>query len=71
LIGQTYAERRRLDTMAVSGFTEGVLEAFSSSGLPQRWLRGEGLKGVQSVSGLKDLLLKHASGVAQLEGLKL
>ncbi|MDX8380648.1 MAG: FAD-dependent monooxygenase [Ghiorsea sp.] len=71
LIGPTYAERRRLDTIAVSGFTEGVLEAFSSSGLPQRWLRGKGLKGVQSVSGLKDLLLKHASGVAQLEGLKL
>jgi len=70
LIGQTYAERRRLDTMAVAGFTEGVLEAFSSSWLPQRWLRGQGLNGVQSVSGLKDLLLKHASGVAQLEGLK-
>jgi len=70
LIGQTYAERRRLDTMAVLGFTEGVLEAFSSSRFPQRWLRGQGLKGVQSISSLKDLLLKHASGVAQLEGLK-
>jgi len=59
-----------LDTMAVAGFTEGVLEAFSSSFAPQRWLRGMGLKTTQSSPALKQLLLEHAAGTAQLEGLK-
>ncbi len=70
LIGQTYAERRRLDTIAVVGFTEGVLETFSSSFFPQRWLRGQGLNVMQSASSLKQFLLKQAAGVGQLEGLK-
>ena len=70
LIGQTYAERRRLDTLAVAGFTEGVLEAFSASCQAQRWLRGQGLNATQSVSSLKQFLLKQAAGVAQLESLK-
>ena len=70
LIGQTYAERRRLDTLAVAGFTEGVLETFASSFLPQRWLRGQGLNAMQSIPALKQLLLKQAAGIGQLEGLK-
>lgn len=69
LIGQTYAEHRRLDTMAVAGFTEGVLQAFSSSLLPQRWLRGQGLNAMQSHVGIKQQLLKQAAGMGQLEGL--
>ncbi|WP_038250053.1 FAD-dependent oxidoreductase [Ghiorsea bivora] len=70
LIGQTYAERRRLDTLAVAGFTEGVLETFASSFLPKRWLRGRGLQMMQSTPVLKQFLLKQAAGIAQLEGLK-
>jgi len=70
LIGQTYAERRRLDTWAVAGFTEGVLETFASSFLPQRWLRGQGLNAMQSTPVLKQFLLKQAAGIGQLEGLK-
>lgn len=70
LIGQTYAERRRLDTLAVAGFTEGVLETFASSFLPQRWLRGQGLQMTQSTPALKQFLLKQAAGIGQLEGLK-
>ncbi|MDQ7004244.1 MAG: FAD-dependent oxidoreductase [Ghiorsea sp.] len=70
LIGQTYAERRRLDTIAVSGFTEGVLQAFSSSLLPQRWLRGQGLNTMQSHLGIKQWLLKQAAGLGQQKGLK-
>ncbi|MDQ6983755.1 MAG: FAD-dependent monooxygenase, partial [Ghiorsea sp.] len=69
LIGQNYVERRRVDTLAVTAFTEGVLEAFSSSFLPQRWLRGQGLNTMQSVSSLKQLLLKQAAGIGQLDGL--
>ncbi|MDQ7057892.1 MAG: FAD-dependent oxidoreductase [Ghiorsea sp.] len=70
LIGQTYAERRRLDTLAVAGFTEGVLETFASSLLPKRWLRGQGLHMMQSTPLLKQFLLKQAAGIGQLEGLK-
>jgi len=70
LIGQTYAERRRLDTSAVVGFTEGVLQAFSSSLLPQRWLRGKGLDVVERMPVFKHLLLEQAAGVGQIKGLK-
>ena len=72
LIGQTYAERRRLDTLAVAGFTEGVLEAFSapvSSLSPKRWLRGTGLNTMETMPALKHLLLEQAAGIGQLKGL--
>jgi len=59
-----------LDTWAVAGFTESVLEAFSSSWLPKRWLRGMGLKTMQATPALKQLLLEQAAGIAQLDGLK-
>ncbi|MDQ7002297.1 MAG: ubiquinone biosynthesis protein, partial [Ghiorsea sp.] len=68
LMGQTYAERRRLDTLAVVAFTEATLETFSSSFSPQSWLRQQGLNAMQSMPALKHLLLKHAAGIAQLEG---
>ncbi len=72
LIGQTYAERRRLDTLAVAGFTEGVLEAFAapvSSLSPKRWLRGTGLNTMATMPALKHLLLEQAAGIGQLKGL--
>lgn len=72
LIGKTYAERRRLDTLAVAGFTEMVLEAFAapvSSLSPKRWLRGMGLNAVDKTPALKHLLLEQAAGVGQLKGL--
>ncbi len=68
LITQTYAERRRLDMMAVAGFTEGVLETFSSSIAPLRWLRSRGLHAVQSTPFLKQMLLQQAAGLGQLKG---
>lgn len=68
LIGQTYAERRRLDTLAVVAFTESTLETFASSFAPQSWLRRQGLNAMQATPALKHLLLKHAAGIAQLEG---
>ncbi len=74
LIGQTYAERRRLDTLAVAGFTESVLEAFAapvSSLSPKRWLRGMGLYAVEKVPALKHLLLEQAAGLGQIKGLSL
>ncbi|PCI00912.1 MAG: ubiquinone biosynthesis protein [Zetaproteobacteria bacterium] len=74
LIGQTYAERRRLDTLAVAGFTEAVLEAFAtpaSSLSPKRWLRGTGLNTMETMPALKHLLLEQAAGLGQIKGLSL
>ncbi len=71
LIAQTYAERRRLDTLAVAGFTEAVLETFSPSVPLLRWLRGQGLKMTQTTPFLKQTLLKQAAGMGQLKGLNL
>ncbi|MDX8387546.1 MAG: FAD-dependent oxidoreductase [Ghiorsea sp.] len=71
LITQAYAERRRSDVVAVAGFTEGVLEAFSSKLFPVPWLRGKGLDGVDSTSVLKQMLLQQAAGLGQLKGLDL
>ncbi|HID36079.1 MAG TPA: ubiquinone biosynthesis protein [Ghiorsea sp.] len=70
IVGQTYAEQRRLDTLAVAGFTEGVLETFASSFVPQRWLRGLGLNAMQNTPFCKQFLLQQAAGVGQQVGLK-
>ncbi len=70
LVGQTYAERRRLDTLGVVGFTEGVLAAFAEPAFsfsPKRLLRGMGLHALERVSPLKQLLLEQAAGVRQME----
>ena len=68
LIMQSYAERRRMDILAVAGFTEGVLESFSFSLAPLRLLRGKGLDMVQQTPALKQLLLQQAAGLGQLKG---
>jgi len=70
LVAQTYAERRRLDTLAVAGFTEGVLETFGSTIMPTRWLRGQGLNMMQTSPSLKQILLQQAAGLAQLKGVQ-
>ncbi|MDQ6988938.1 MAG: FAD-dependent oxidoreductase [Mariprofundaceae bacterium] len=68
MVAETYAERRRLDTLAVLGFTEGVLAAFAASCLRLPWLRGQALRGLQATPSLKQVLLQQASGLAQLQG---
>ena len=70
-ITQTYAEKRRADILAVSGFTEGVLEVFGLNLAPARWLRGQGLNVLGATPSLKQLLLQQAAGLGQLKGMRL
>jgi len=71
MLAQTYAERRRLDTLAVTGFTESVLETFAHACPPMRWLRGKGLSLTQHAPSLKQVLLQQASGLGQMKGVGL
>lgn len=70
-IVQAYAEKRRVDILAVSCFTEGVLEVFGLNIAPARWLRGQGLNILGATPSLKQLLLQQAAGLGQLKGMKL
>ncbi|HKI62654.1 MAG TPA: FAD-dependent monooxygenase [Mariprofundaceae bacterium] len=65
IILQAYAEQRRVDTLAVAGFTESMVNSFGSSLPGMKWLRGRGLDVMDSWPALKDLLLSHAAGLSQ------
>jgi len=66
IIMQGYAEKRRLDVMAVAGFTESMSHIFGSEVLGAKWLRGLGLSKLPVAPSLSGLLLKQASGVGQI-----
>jgi len=68
IVVQAYAEQRRLDVLAVAGFTEATLASFGSTSSVVRWLRGKALDGLQLCSPLHQLLVKHAAGVTQGRG---
>ncbi len=68
IIMQGYAEKRRLDVMAVAGFTESMSHIFGSEVPGAKWLRALGLGKLPVAPSLSGLLLKQASGVAQLGG---
>ena len=67
IIMQGYAENRRLDVMAVAGFTESMSHIFGSEIPGAKWLRGLGLEKLPVAPSLSGLLLKQASGVGQLK----
>ena len=62
---KTYAEQRRLDVLAVAGFTESMLSVFGNESGVLRWLRSKALDGLELRSPLHHLLVKHAAGVTQ------
>jgi len=66
IILQTYAEQRRLDVLAVAGFTESMLASFGTDFSPLKWLRGKALDGMQSITPLRSLLMEHAAGLSQV-----
>ncbi|HXH64646.1 MAG TPA: FAD-dependent monooxygenase, partial [Mariprofundaceae bacterium] len=68
---QEYAERRRLDTAAVVGFTESLLHMFEPDLFPAGWLRSRGLEALEQVGPLRRFLLGQAAGLGQLPGLRL
>jgi ubiquinone biosynthesis UbiH/UbiF/VisC/COQ6 family hydroxylase len=68
---RAYAERRRLDTVVVCSFTDSLATGFGSSLPPAKCLRGLGMKGMHMLSPLRDLLLKQAAGIGQMDTLNL
>ncbi len=66
IVMQAYAERRRVDTLAVAAFTESMLHVFGSPLPGMKWLRARGLDTMERWAGLKDLLLTHAAGMSQM-----
>jgi len=71
ILMQSYAEGRRADVLAVAGFTETTLESFTHTLMPSRWLRARAMEAMQQLPMLRNPLLLHASGLAQLQHLKL
>jgi len=64
---QSYAEQRRLDVLAVAGFTESMLASFAGNMPPLKWLRGKSLDMMQACSPLRSMLMEHAAGLSQVE----
>jgi len=64
---QSYAEQRRLDVLAVAGFTESMLTSFAGNTPPLKWLRGKSLDMMQACSPLRSMLMEHAAGLSQVE----
>lgn len=66
---QGYSEKRRLDVLAVAGFTEGMVTGFGLDFAPAQWLRAGAMNALERMPGLRGMLLKQASGIAQMQSL--
>lgn len=66
IVLQGYAEKRRVDVLAVAGFTESMVHVFGSAVPGMKRLRGRGLDTLASMPRLKDMLLRQASGLDQM-----
>lgn len=67
IVLQAYSEGRRLDVAAVSAFTEGLVDLFALRLPGAGALRSLGLRGLQRVTFLQDMLIDHAAGLIQGE----
>jgi len=63
LLLRAYAEKRRADVLAVSGFTESMLASFGNDLAWMRVLRTQALGIMQTCKPLKNELLQHAAGL--------
>jgi 2-polyprenyl-6-methoxyphenol hydroxylase-like FAD-dependent oxidoreductase len=68
---QAYAEKRRLDVMAVSGFTESLTSLFGISLPGARQVRSQALKMMQKTPSVRTFLLRQAAGIDQIESMKM
>lgn len=71
ILMQAYAEKRRADVLAVAGFTESMVNIFGFAFPPARRVRGGSMDVLQKMPSLRSLLLGQASGIAQMQKLKL
>lgn len=71
ILMQAYAEKRRADVLAVAGFTESMVNVFGFPSPPAKKVRGGSMDVLQKMPSLRSLLLGQASGIAQMQKLKL
>ncbi|MES0372209.1 MAG: FAD-dependent monooxygenase [Mariprofundaceae bacterium] len=71
ILMQAYAEKRRADVLAVAGFTDSLVHTFGISNRPAKLVRGRALDSLQLMPSLRSMLLGQASGVAQMNKMKL
>ncbi|MCF7822060.1 MAG: FAD-dependent monooxygenase [Mariprofundaceae bacterium] len=69
ILMQAYAEKRRLDVMAVSGFTESLTNLFGISLPGARQVRSLALDTMQKMPSVRTLLLRQAAGIGQIESM--
>ena len=61
---KTYAAWRKDDQSKLVGFTDGLVQMFSSNSRPVRALRGLGMLGFDMVPGVRSMFAKHTMGLA-------
>ena len=71
ILMQAYAEKRRADVLAVAGFTESLVNIFGFAFPPARRVRGGSMDLLQKMPSLRAMLLGQASGITQMQKLKL
>ncbi len=71
ILMQAYAEKRRADVLAVAGFTDSLAHVFGLSLPPAKQVRAGALDILQKMPSLRSILLGQASGIAQMDRLKL
>jgi ubiquinone biosynthesis UbiH/UbiF/VisC/COQ6 family hydroxylase len=71
ILMQAYAEKRRLDVAAVSGFTESLTNLFGISLPGARQVRSHALETMQKMPSVRTLLLRHAAGIDQIGPMKI
>jgi len=71
ILMQAYAEKRRLDVMAVSGFTESLTSLFGIVLPGAREVRSQAFQVMQKMPSLRTLLLRQAAGIGQIASMKM
>lgn len=58
-----YQRRRKSHNLAMMAMMEGFKRLFAADHLPTRWLRNEGMRKLDNVSALKNIVVKQAMGL--------
>ena len=71
ILMQAYAEKRRLDVMAVSGFTESLTTLFGIDLPGAKQVRSRAMDAMQNMLSVRTLLLRQAAGIGQIASMKM
>ncbi|MDX8392445.1 MAG: UbiH/UbiF/VisC/COQ6 family ubiquinone biosynthesis hydroxylase [Mariprofundaceae bacterium] len=70
IVLEEYAQRCAADVLSVSAFTEGLNALFCTDILPLKLARSAGMTGMNTLSPLRNWLLRRASGIARQTSLR-